>query len=123
MKSLKFLFVALTLLMEALTFTSCKDDEKDEPGAPQSSASLVGTWVSEGNTFSETFIFSSNGTFTYIFKDYYNGEWKTYPDDGTYTFDGSKINIRNSKGEEWTIGITLSDNYFIDEIGCVYYKR
>ena len=30
MKTLKFLFVALALLMVTPTFTSCKDDEKDE---------------------------------------------------------------------------------------------
>ena len=124
MKTLKFLFVALALLMVAPTFTSCKDDEKDEPGAPQSSASLVGTWVyTEDGDYSNTMTFSSNGTFVDLEMEYYNGEWETYSDNGTYTFDGTTLTLRYSDGDVWSYKITISGNYFIDEDGWVYYKR
>ncbi|MBQ7819019.1 MAG: lipocalin family protein [Bacteroidales bacterium] len=123
MKALKFLFVALALLMVAPTFTSCKDDEKDEPGAPQSSASLVGTWVYSEEGFSDTFIFSSNGSYTNSWSEYYNGEWKTGSDYGTYTFDGSTLTLRDSDGYVDSFRITLTGNYFDDGDGWIYFKR
>ena len=123
MKALKFLFVALALLMVAPTFTSCKDDEKDEPGAPQSSA-LVGTWVYTEEDFSSEFVFSSNGTFVITEKEYYNGKWETDSEYGTYTFDGTTLTLRYSDGYVDSLRITtLKGNYFVSEYGDTFYKR
>lgn len=121
MKALKFLFVALALLMVAPTFTSCKDDE-DEPGDPQSS-SIVGTWVYTEEDFSMTLIFSSGGTFTETYREYYNGSWDSESYNGVYTFDGSTITMCYSDGDIDSFEIFISGNSFFTEDGEIFYKK
>ena len=122
MKALKFLFVALALLMVAPTFTSCKDDDKDNPETPESS-SIVGTWVYTEDDFSLTLIFSSNGTFIETYSEYYNGSWDSESDAGSYTFDGSLLTIRYSDGDIDSFEIFISGNSLVTEDGDIFYKK
>ena len=58
MKTLRFLGMTLLMVMLAVNFTACSDDE-DEPNSP-----LVGTWVGGevGFDFEETLTCNNNGT-------------------------------------------------------------
>lgn len=79
--------------------------------------------INSGNTYYYTLIFSSDGTFTDADKVFNFGEWETYSGYGTYTFDGTTLTLHYSDGDVCPIKITLSGNSFVDDEGCVYYKR
>ena len=90
MKALKFLFVALALLMVAPTFTSCKDDEEEEL-----MNDIVGTWVcsavdpDNGSRWEIKLILSANGDFIAIEEgEYAYGRYTFYGTELIFTFDG-----------------------------------
>lgn len=75
MKTLRFLGMTLLMVMLAVNFTACSDDE-DEPNSP-----IVGTWIGGevGYNFEETLIFNNNGT----------GNWDE--DSFKYTLSSNKV--------------------------------
>ena len=89
MKALKFLFVALALLMVAPTFTSCKDDEEEEL-----MNDIVGTWVcrevdpDNGSRWEIKLSLLANGDFIVIDEgEYAYGRYTSYGTELIFTFD------------------------------------
>lgn len=66
MKFFRLILIAVALLMAIPSITSCKDDDKDEPGG-----SIVGTWKATFDNEYEIYTFNSDGTYKYI--GYYEG--------------------------------------------------
>ncbi|MBQ7819667.1 MAG: lipocalin family protein [Bacteroidales bacterium] len=130
MKSLKFLFVALALLIVAPTFTSCKDDEKNEPG----NSSLVGTWgytesnPSNNSYHEETITFSADGTFVWCHIDIWNDFSDSDCSSGRYLLNGSIITILWNDKEPEVCPVTfISENAFTfddpNDNPWIYYKK
>ena len=92
MKTLKFLGMTLLMVMLAVNFTACSDDE-NEPNSP-----IVGTWKGGevGFEFEEILIFNNNGT----------GQWDE--DSFNYTINTNKVVIDYGDGapETWTYSIS-----------------
>lgn len=97
MKTFKLLGMTLLMVLCAVNFAACSDDE-EEPNSP-----VVGTWVGGevGYNFEEILTFNNNGT----------GQWDE--DSFNYTINSNKVVINYGDGdpETWTFsvsGITLS---------------
>lgn len=82
MKTLKFLGMTLLMVLLAVNFTACSDDE-NEPNSP-----IVGTWKGGevGFEFEEILIFNNNGT----------GQWDE--DSFNYTINTNKVVIDYGDG-------------------------
>ena len=99
MKTLRFLGMTLLMVMLAVNFTACSDDE-DEPSSP-----IVGTWVGGevGFNFEETLTFNNNGTFNYttnsnkVVIDYGDGDPETW----TYSISSNTLNMTAEDGVEY----------------------
>lgn len=106
MKTLRFLGMTLLMVMLAVNFTACSDDE-DEPNSP-----IVGTWVGGevGYNFEETLIFNNNGT----------GQWDE--DSFNYTTNSNKVVIDYGDGnpENWTYSISSNTLNMTAEDGVEY---
>ena len=101
MKTLRFLGMTLLMVMLAVNFTACSDDE-DEPNSP-----IVGTWVGGevGFDFEETLTFNNNGT----------GQWD-------YTTNSNKVVIDYGDGdlETWTYSVSSNILNMTAEDGVEY---
>lgn len=74
MEKIKRLFLLMAILIPAIAFTACSDDDKDEPTLND----IVGTWkLSQVSTDGETYI-----------EWPYNTTTATFKSDGTYSGSG-----------------------------------
>lgn len=95
MKTLRFLGMTLLMVMLAVNFTACNDDDDESANSP-----IVGTWTGGevGTTFVETLTFSSNG----------KGNWDE--DTFTYTLNSNKVVIDYGDGDPETWIFSVSGN-------------
>lgn len=131
-KALKWaclLFVFLTL---PFVFTSCGDDDDDNPS--DTASLLIGTWEYHDDEETGVITFSSTGDLSIAI--YYEGE-ETDSGYGTYTVSNKNINVRimwseDNEDEEWETSsyriISLSKDELVmdaDDFGGVqtFYKR
>lgn len=94
MKTFKLLGMTLLMVMLAVNFSACSNDE-EEPNSP-----IVGTWVGGeiGYNFEETLTFNNNGT----------GQWDE--DSFNYTINSNKVVIDYGDGDPETWTFTVSGN-------------
>ena len=106
MKTLRLIGMTLLMVMLAVNFTACSDDE-DEPNSP-----IVGTWIGGevGFNSEETLIFNNNGT----------GQWDE--DSFNYTINSNKVVIDCGDGdpETWTYSISSNTLNMTAEDGVEY---
>lgn len=107
MKTLRFLGMTLLMVMLAVNFAACSDDDEEEHSSP-----LIGTWVG-GEVdfdFEETLIFKSNGT----------GQWDE--DSFNYTTNSNKVVIDYGDGdpETWTYSVSGTTLNMVAEDGVKY---
>lgn len=110
----------MALMAVAITFGACESDDDDN------NSSIVGTWYTEDNGYSDEITFQKNGTVSAITTSLQYSSIK-YRDSGTYHLNGNKLNIHWTRSEAWDNGskvwritdeydetvvitITLSDN-------------
>lgn len=116
------LIVLLMAVVASFAFVSCGDDDDDDGG--KGNSAIVGTWSEtyddEGDYYTVTFIFNSDGTFQYS-----NKSWEDDDDsithEGTYEYN-SKTNqlvCRNIDGGTgvmyWTCKISGKTMYLTDD--------
>lgn len=111
----------MALLVAAITFSACSSDDDDN-----NNSSIVGTWYTEDNGYSDEITFQKNGTVSAITTSLQYSSLK-YRDSGTYHLNGNKLTIHWTRLETWDNGskvwritdeydetivitITLSDN-------------
>lgn len=111
MKKFKFLLCALFAVLACATFSSCGDDDDDEPG--NGSQNLVGIWgsqedIEDGYTTIFAVKLNSDGTGE-------DGEWdmdsRTFDGEGylwRWRVDGSQIEITEPDGDSRWESFTLS---------------
>lgn len=106
MRTFRLIGMTLLMVMLAVNFTACSDDE-DEPNSP-----IVGTWVGGevGYNFEETLVFNNNGT----------GQWDE--DSFNYTTNSNKVVIDYGDGnpETWTYSISSNTLNMTAEDGVEY---
>lgn len=105
--------VALCVIM-AMAFTSCGDDDDDEPAAN----SIVGTWRlsvmdSDGEAWFCQYNFKSDGSLEVKDWSSESGEPATYEARGTYTIVDSYIKIKIENEGEETYRFSLEGNKLI----------
>lgn len=114
----KHLFIIVSVLTMATGFVGCSDDDNDV-----SSSSIVGTWSYEEEDYYEEVTFKANGIMIIESEEYYDGEWESWTERGTYVLDGdklivhiddeittvtvvsvtsSKLILKNEDGDKWT---------------------
>lgn len=103
-------------------FVGCSDDDNDV-----SSSSIVGTWIYEEEDYYEEVTFKSNGTMIIESEEYYNGEWESWTERGTYILDGNELiaNIDDENIIVTIISITSSKLVLEDDEGDreTYYRK
>ena len=106
MKTLRFLGMTLLMVMLAVNFTACSDDE-DESNSP-----IVGTWIGGevGFDLKELLTFNNNGT----------GQWDE--DSFNYTTNSNKVVIDYGDGapETWTYSVSSNILNMTAEDGVKY---
>lgn len=117
----KHLFVMMSMLSMTLAFVGCSDDDNDV-----SSSSIVGTWSYEEEDYYEEITFKANGIMIVESEEYYNGEWESWTERGTYELDGDKLiaNIDDEIAIVTVVSVTSSKLVLKDEDGdrWTYYR-
>lgn len=121
----KYLFVMISMLTITIGFVGCSDDDND------GGSSIVGTWVYEEDYgddeyYCEEVTFKSNGTFIVEWEEYYDGDYDSGTDRGTYEVDGDELIVKFD-GEisiATIISVTSSKLVLEDEYGdrITYYR-
>ena len=94
MKTLRFFGMTLLMVLCALQFTACSDDENEIPSSADNTLELlIGTWEGTGEEEGSSFTFKSDGTYIdqdgeyiingtfeyftnrYMFVTYYKTDW------------------------------------------------
>jgi len=118
----KHLFIVISVLTMTTGFVGCSDDDNDV-----SSSSIVGTWIYEEEDYYEEVTFKSNGTMIIESEEYYNGEWESWTERGTYILDGNELiaNIDDENIIVTIISITSSKLVLEDDEGDreTYYRK
>lgn len=126
MKFFRLILIAVALLMAIPSITSCKDDDKDEPGG-----SIVGTWKYTEDGGYEIITFNSDGTYKIYFADYgAPGDYDDYYDEeyGKYQVSGNVVTLIDERGYEDSIPFSIDGNKLIvydhdGDIECIYYRQ
>lgn len=109
------------MLSMTLAFVGCSDDDNDV-----SSSSIVGTWSYEEEDYYEEITFKANGIMIVESEEYYNGEWESWTERGTYELDGDKLiaNIDDEIAIVTVVSVTSSKLVLKDEDGdrWTYYR-
>lgn len=85
-KTFRFFGMMLCIMLTAVCFTACGDDDGDDD------SSIVGTWqLVEEEGYETLTTFKANGTVISTEKDLDDGD--EYTDTGRYTFDGEILTI------------------------------
>ena len=128
MKTIRFLRVALLIVLLCVGFSSCSKSD-DDNGASLSNP-LVGTWRAEYDERGELryWEITFNADFSWSTVDYRKDKEKpSNPDEsGTYTIkDNTTLILTNSKGEVDSIKFTITDGnklVFSEGERVTYYK-
>lgn len=127
MKTIRLILIAVALLMAIPSITSCKDDDKDEPGG-----SIVGTWKYTDDGGYEIFTFNSDGTYKVFQGDYgAPGDSDDYYDEeyGKYSISGNTITfIEEYNGKVYNDSFPFSiygDKliFYDEDIEFIYYRQ
>ncbi len=71
METLRLIRMTLLMVMLAVTFTACSDDEKDIPSSIDNTLELmIGTWEGTGEEQGSLFTFKSDGTYVEQYGEY-----------------------------------------------------
>ena len=106
-------------------FVGCDDDNDG------GSSSIIGTWAYEEDYdddeyYYEEITFKSNGTFIYEWEEYYNGDYESDSERGTYEIDGDELIVEFDGEIGFVTIISVSSNKLVleDEEGdrYVYYR-
>ena len=137
-KIFNYLLIATLLIGTAVSFSSCKDDDKENENIPvnngggtgttngggtgttSSTYNIIGTWKCSVNGWTTYWTFNADGT----------GTWQEYEtgaaDDAyrfTYTFANNTIIEYYSYGTETTTIRWVDKNHFIDEDDDHWYRQ
>ena len=129
-KIFNYLLIATLLIGTAVSFSSCKDDDKENENIPvnngggtgttSSTYNIIGTWKCSGNGWTTYWTFNADGT----------GTWQEYEtgaaDDAyrfTYTFANNTIIEYYSYDTETTTIRWVDKNHFIDEDDDHWYRQ
>lgn len=125
-KIFNYLLIATLLIGTAVSFSSCKDDDKENENSPvnngttSSTYNIIGTWKwSDGRDYT-LLTLNSNGTCIWTDVDYTYG---TDTDYGTYTYSNGVLTFYVD-GEIETLRIKwLNANSFQDEDGDIWVRQ
>ena len=128
MKTIRFLRVALLIVLLCVGFSSCSKSD-DDNGASLSNP-LVGTWRAEYDERGELRYceFTFNANFTWSMVDYRKDKEKpSNPDEsGTYTIkDNTTVILTSNNGDVYSSRFTITDGnklVFLDFERLTYYK-
>lgn len=102
MKKIFGILVLVMLAVCSVLVVSCGDDDDDAKSGNSKEAALIGSWVYEDvrNDESATLVFKSDHEFR-LQEVYNNGDysWDTENDFGTWSLEGSTINMKFDDGE------------------------
>ena len=126
MKTIRLILIAVALLMVIPSITSCKDDDKDEPGG-----SIVGTWKYTEDGGYEIITFNSDGTYKVFQGDYgAPGDSDDYYDEeyGNYSVSGNVFTLIDERGYEDSTPFSIDGNKLIiydsdGDIEGIYYRQ
>ena len=127
MEKIKKLFLLMAILIPAIAFTACSDDDE-----PEANNELVGTtWTcidndTEHGYYSlETLSFKSGSKCVYTMIEKEDGVTVTdFSINGTYTFNPPVVIISMSyEGENATMNLTVSDNKMISKDGYTFTRQ
>ena len=95
------LFATLLVIVLCAGFTSCSDDDDDNP--------IVGTWRSEVDNYgySDSYTFNADGSG--IWQEFKDGK-QIDSESFKYSLDGDKITFTWSDGETYTSTFSISGN-------------
>lgn len=91
--NVRWLMIAIVALLATVSFTSCGDDDKDEP---ESSESVVGVWRHDFGDGYQLLTFEKNGKYSLVEFDFVSGNWSEY---GTYSIKGDVMTRVLSDGD------------------------
>ena len=125
-KIFNYLLIATLLIGTAVSFSSCKDDDKENENSPvnngttSSTYNIIGTWKNTYDSGYTLLTLNSNGTCICKDVDYTYG---TYTDYATYTYSNGVITFYDN-GEIETYRIKwLNANSFQYEDGEIWYRQ
>lgn len=88
---------AWLMILACFNLSSCSDDENENASG---ASSLKGTWqYKEDNDFIVTYTFDEKGSFQVIEKEYYNGKWDIYTDNGEYEYENKILTLYYNSGD------------------------
>ena len=125
-----YLLIATLLIGTAVSFSSCKDDDKENENIPvnngggtgttSSTYNIIGTWKCSYDSGYTLLTLNSDGTCVWTDVDYTYGKEYDYC---SYTYSNGVLTF-NFDGERETIGIKwLNANSFQDEDGEIWYRQ
>lgn len=99
MKTLRLIGMTLLMVMLAVNFAACSNDDKED-----AKPSIVGTWklVSSEGLVATHVAYNSNGTFKYT-----STKEADYEEHGKYKIEGTKLYEMPSDEDEWFISEIL----------------
>ena len=129
-KFFNYLLIATLLIGTAVSFSSCKDDDKENENIPvnngggtgttSSTYNIIGTWKCSYDSGYTLLTLNSDGTCVWTDVDYTYGKEYDYC---SYTYSNGVLTF-NFDGERETIGIKwLNANSFQDEDGEIWYRQ
>ena len=137
-KIFNYLLIATLLIGTAVSFSSCKDDDKENENIPvnngggtgttngggtgttSSTYNIIGTWKCSYDSGYTLLTLNSDGTCVWTDVDYTYGKEYDYC---SYTYSNGVLTF-NFDGERETIGIKwLNANSFQDEDGEIWYRQ
>lgn len=129
-KIFNYLLIATLLIGTAVSFSSCKDDDKENENIPvnngggtgttSSTYNIIGTWKCSYDSGYTLLTLNSDGTCVWTDVDYTYGKEYEYC---SYTYSNGVLTF-NFDGERETIGIKwLNANSFQDEDGEIWYRQ
>ena len=116
----------VSMLAMTISFVGCSDDDNDD-----ASSSIVGTWVYEedygdDDYYYEEITFKSNGTFIVEWEEFYDGDYDSETERGTYELDGNELIVELDDEIIFVtvVSITSSKLVLEDEEGdrIIYYR-
>lgn len=117
-KIFNYLLIATLLIGTAVSFSSCKDDDKENENSP--TYNIIGTWKNTYDSGYTLLTLNSNGTCIWTDVDYIDG---TYTDYGTYTYSNGVLTFYVD-GEIGTLRIKwLNANSIQDEDGDIWVRQ
>ena len=128
MKTIRFLRVALLIVLLCVGFSSCSKSDDDNGGS--SSNPLVGTWRAEvhEHDVNHYWEITFNANFSWSYVDYkVDGNKPSNPEDsGTYTIkDNTTVILTSNNGDVYSSRFTITDGnklVFSEGERVTYYK-